>query len=119
VRQSPSPNRLAWNTEHLLLAQFKEEPMTAITKSLSLAFVFFAATAHADEPTVTYKVEDVASCTVIAAVQSEPRPFGGTLHGMVKDMTTQAVALHADTLLVLKHPFVFSVLKGVAYRCAK
>jgi hypothetical protein len=87
--------------------------------TMGIALVLFTAAAHADDPTVTYKVEDVASCTVIAAVQSEPRPFGGTLPGMVKDMTTQAVALHADTLLVLKHPFVFSVLKGVAYRCAK
>ena len=95
--------------------------MTTITKPLALLLVavFFAVAAHADEPTVTYKVEDVSSCTVIAPVQSEPRPFGGTLKGMVKDMTTQAIALHADTLLVLKHPFVFSVLKGVAYRCAK
>jgi hypothetical protein len=85
--------------------------------TVGIAFALLTATSHADEPTVTYKVDDVASCTVVAAVQSDPRPFGGTLNGMVKDMTTQATALHADTLLVLKHPFVFSVLKGVAYRC--
>jgi hypothetical protein len=87
--------------------------------TMGIAFVLFTVAAHADDLTVTYKLEDVASCTTLAAVQSDPRPFGGALNGMVKDMTTQATAMHADTLLVLKHHVVFSVLKGVAYRCVK
>ena len=68
---------------------------------------------------VTYDAHDTQNCTVVAQVQSDPRPLGGTLPGMVNDMVTAATALHADTLLVLPHDSVIVVLKGVAYRCAK
>jgi hypothetical protein len=68
---------------------------------------------------ITYDAHDTQNCTVVAQVQSDPRPLGGTLPGMVNDMANAAVALHADTLLVLPHGVAFDVLKGVAYRCAK
>jgi hypothetical protein len=68
---------------------------------------------------ITYDAHDTQNCTVLAQVQSDPRPLGGTLPGMVNDMVIAAIALHADTLLVLPHDSVIVVLKGVAYRCAK
>ena len=68
---------------------------------------------------ITYEAHDTQNCTVVAQVQSDPRPLGGTLPGMVNDMVNAAIALHADTLLVLPHGVVIDVLKGVAYRCAK
>jgi len=68
---------------------------------------------------IIYDAHDTQNCTVLAQVQSDPRPLGGTLPGMVNDMVNAAIALHADTLLVLPHGVVIDVLKGVAYRCAK
>jgi hypothetical protein len=68
---------------------------------------------------ITYDAQDTQNCTVLAQVESDPRPLGGTLPGMVNDMVNEATALHADTLLVLPHGHVITVLKGVAYRCTK
>ncbi len=68
---------------------------------------------------ITYDAHDTQNCTVLGQVQSNPRPLGGTLPGMVNDMVVAASALHANTLLVLPHGAVFAVLNGVAYRCAK
>jgi hypothetical protein len=85
--------------------------------AMGIAFVSFAAAAHADDLTVTRNLTDVAACTVVGQVQSQG--YLWSYNHAIKQMTAQSLALHANTLLVLKPPLITNSIQGVAYQCAK
>jgi molybdopterin biosynthesis enzyme MoaB len=79
---------------------------------LTIALLFAMTASHADDKVRIVKhVEDTAGCTVVAQMHAGLSMFA------IRNLLTQAKALHADTVFITGGSGWTS--DAVAYRCAK